>query len=142
MFAMDGESLFFGRRGGIDQSNPDGSNLHPVFETDGSIAMVTVSPDGASLAIHAGYGCGLRTVPIAQAHETCTIGTTIHAGSSATRAAWSTNGLLAFADSYHRILVADLEAGSAPEVVLDTKQGLGGVYVDEVAWSPAGTVIP
>ncbi|HVH41710.1 MAG TPA: hypothetical protein VM925_05185, partial [Labilithrix sp.] len=39
VFAMDGESLFVGRRGGIDQSNPDGSNLHPVFETDGSIAM-------------------------------------------------------------------------------------------------------
>ena len=141
VFAVDGQSLIFGHRGGIDQGNLDGSGVHPLFvAAELDIAMATVSPDGTQIAINS--NCGVRVTPFASAAKACDVGTKLGGGPGGiSRPAWSSNGLVAYVDGWYRINLVP-EAGGTPLTILDTKQSLGGAYVNEVSWSPPGTVIP
>lgn len=141
VFAKDGVSLIVGHRGGLDIGNIDGTGQRPLFVTDAAeIVMATVSPRGDALAIFS--GCGLRITPFAKAATPCDGAALASAtGYGVTRPAWSANGLVAYPDGWYAIRVVPA-AGGAAKTIVETKQSLHGVYVDEVSWSPPGTVIP
>lgn len=141
VFTVDGEALIFGHRGGVDIGTIDGSVVRPLFvDPSGGIAMAAVSPDGMQLLINS--DCGVRAMPLARASDACQGGTKLGGGpGGVSRPAWSDNELVAYVDSLYRINVVSA-AGGTPTTILDTKDSLGGKYVSEVSWSPAGTAIP
>lgn len=140
VFAEGGLSLIVGHRGGLDIGDPDGSERRPLFVTSESeIVMATVSPDGASLAVLS--ACGLRATPLVDAAKPCD-GVLLDPTSQAVvPPAWSANEQIAFADGWYTIRVVPAAGGTATPLV-DTRQSLGGVYVNELSWSPPGTAIP
>ena len=140
-FTIDGSSLVFGRRGGIDIGGLDGTNVHPLFvASEGDISMVGVSPDGEHLVISS--SCGVRATTFAAAAKVCETGTLLSSSpryGSTTRASWSDSGLVAYVDGWYGVVVVPATGGT-PKTILDTKATLGGAYVGEVSWSRAGVV--
>jgi dipeptidyl aminopeptidase/acylaminoacyl peptidase len=138
-FTHDGASLLVGHRGGFDIGNIDGTGLQPLFVTnENEIVMVTVSPTSDALAVFS--DCGLRVTPFASAASPCE-GTSLFASYLVSRPAWSAGGLVAYRDGMYAVRAIPATGGTATTLV-DTKQSLRGVYVDEVSWSPPGTVVP
>ncbi len=139
-FAEGGRALIVGRRGGLDIGDPDGVERRTLFTTyEHDIAMMTVSPDGESIAIHA--GCGLHATPLANAEAACEAVLLAGGPGPEVPPAWSTNELIAVADSIFSIRVVPAAGGVATTIV-DTRQSLGGVYLNELSWSRPGTAVP
>jgi dipeptidyl aminopeptidase/acylaminoacyl peptidase len=141
VFTHDGASLIFDRYGALEIGPIDGSEHHVLLSTTGwGVPMATVSPDGEDIAV--GADCGLRVVPLGTAAAACTTGTSLDTVSDiGARPSWSASGVLAYASSEYGLSTVPA-SGGAPTILLDTKESLGGVYVQEVAWSPPGTTLP
>jgi hypothetical protein len=127
----------FDRRGAIEMGDVDGQNVHALFESGEDIMMTTVSPGGAELVISA--ECGVHRVKLADAAQACA-SPVLGSGAPRSHPAWSSGGLVAFADGWYAIHVVPA-GGGEDKTVLDTRQSLGGRYVAEVAWSVPGVVV-
>jgi dipeptidyl aminopeptidase/acylaminoacyl peptidase len=171
-FTMDGQSLLFDCRGAVDIGDVDGSSVRTLFSLpSGGIAMVGLSPSGAELALVGGCDDnGIDVVALARAGDYCGADAgglpslpSLDGGSEAgnpmvmdsgsvatnldvdsqfdTRAAWGANGLIAYVDEGW-LTVSVVPASGGNSVQVTQTSTTGGAYVDGVAWSPPGTVIP